>query len=117
MSNSQPPETGNAPSNFPKDHEALAKGQKRQVPSVGRMVHYFAYGTPGGEFPQGVARCAFITEVDEPGNPESTVGVCVLNPSGLFFNRQVPFSVENKPGCWNWPAYVPPVEVAATEGK
>lgn len=56
-------------------------------PSIGRIVHYVSYGTPGGEY---LSRCraAVVTEVAE--NPrsdteESTVGPAVLNPTGLFF--------------------------------
>jgi hypothetical protein len=30
----------------------------------------------------------------------------VLNPTGMFFNRDVPFSAEPKPGHWNWPPRV-----------
>lgn len=82
--------------------------EKQQVPSVGRVVHYFAYGTPGGEFPAGVARAAIITEIDQPGNPESPVGLCVLNPTGVFFNQHIKFG--NKAGHWAWPVYVPPVQ-------
>jgi hypothetical protein len=83
------------------------------VPSVGRMVHYIAYGTPGGEFPAGVPRAATITEVDMPGHPYSSVGLCVMNPTGLFFNRSVPYG--EGPGCWCWPAFVPPIDVDAKE--
>jgi len=72
---------------------------------VGRVVHYFAYGTPGGEFPAGVARAAIITEVDQPGDPASPVGLAVLNPTGLFFNQHI--ARGQQPGCWDWPSYVP----------
>lgn len=81
-----------------------------QVPSVGRMVHYFAYGTPNGEFPAGVARAAVVTEVDEPSNPESTVGLAVLNPQGLFFNQHILYG-PGIPGHWGWPVAVPSVPV------
>lgn len=74
----------------------------QQTPSIGRVVHYQAYGTPGGEF-QSKPRAAIITDVHE----SDEVTVCVLNPSGLFFNR-VKFSEEPKAGCWNWPPFVPP---------
>lgn len=78
-------------------------------PTVGRIVHYQSYGTPGGEFmPE--PRAALITEVNAPGTHESyglgLVGLCVLNPTGQFFNRNVPFSETPKPGCWNWPPRV-----------
>lgn len=73
-----------------------------QKPSVGRIVHYQAYGTPGGEY-KSVPRAAIITDVTEGS---TTVGLCVLNPTGQFFNRDVPYSEEPKPGCWNWPPRV-----------
>lgn len=69
-----------------------------QKPTVGRIVHYQAYGTPGGEYPS-VPRAAIVTEVGEGGE----VGLCVLNPTGQFFNRGVKYSETPKPGCWNWP--------------
>lgn len=76
-----------------------------QVPTVSRIVHYQAYGTPGGEFPS-VPRAAIITEVDTPGDPNSDVGLCVLSPTGQFFNQHVKFSADNKPGTWGWPPRV-----------
>jgi hypothetical protein len=70
-------------------------------PSVGRIVHYVAYGTPGGEFPAGVCRAATITEVT---NLElEQVSVCVLNPTGLFFNQRIAHDEAKKPGTWHWP--------------
>lgn len=105
-------------------------------PSVGRVVHYVAYGTPGGEFPARVCRAAIVTEVNDEPNPGGLVGVCVLNPTGQFFNRSVlyddgsetpgspdctsksthgaPFrfcacgwiEARNKPGTWHWPERV-----------
>lgn len=80
-----------------------------QKPSVGRVVHYVSYGTPGGEYaPQ--CRAAVITEVGqwvtvettEPksfdrseGRPireleqwwfDDAAALAVLNPTGMFFN-------------------------------
>lgn len=74
-----------------------------QPPSVGRTVHYVAYGTPGGEFPAGVCRAGIITEVDYNAG---TIGVCVLNPTGLFFNRGLKYDENNTPGTWHWPERV-----------
>jgi hypothetical protein len=74
-----------------------------QVPSIGRVVHYQSYGTPGGEF-KSLPRAAIITDVHDADTGDVTVMVC--NPSGLFFNR-VSYSEQPKPGCWNWPPYVP----------
>lgn len=78
----------------------------RQTPSVGRMVSYFAYGTPGGEYPAGVARAAVITEVDEPGDQDSPVSLAIFNPTGLFFTQHVPH--RRSAGGWDWPEFVPP---------
>ena len=72
------------------------------TPSVGRVVHYQAFGTPGGEYAS-VPRAAIITQVDPDGE---TVGLCILNPTGQFFNTSVKYSEEPKPGCWNWPPRV-----------
>ncbi len=66
-------------------------------PTVGRIVHYQAYGTSGGEF-KSVPRAAVITEI----HSDEEIGVCVLNPSGIFFNR-VKYADPPKPGCWSWP--------------
>lgn len=72
-------------------------------PSVGRIVHYVAYGTPGGEFPSGVCRAAVVTEIDEALG----VGLCVLNPTGQFFNRGVLHDEGAKAGgTWHWPERV-----------
>lgn len=81
-------------------------------PSVGRIVHYVAYGTPGGEFPAGICRAAIITEVDnrpalgEHDPPGTFVGLCVLNPTGQFFNRAVPYDEGKAAGTWHWPERV-----------
>ena len=84
-----------------------------EKPSVGRIVHYVAYGTPGGEFPAGVCRAAIITEVPQPGplpqrngvnvmeDPE-LVGLCIVNPTGLFFNRNLVHDEAKAPGTWHW---------------
>ena len=86
-------------------------------PSVGRIVHYVSYGTPGGEY-KSECRAAIVTEV--PGDVErpQTLGLCVLNPTGMFFNRTVPYyegdtghdhAGEEVPersyggGAWHWP--------------
>lgn len=102
------------------------------IPSVGRVVHYVSYGTPGGEFGR-ACRAAVITEVGawldiayEPqGEGErivhqqydtNAVGLSVQNPTGEFFNRGTKYdggSPERDPGMcdgavhnggtWHWP--------------
>lgn len=67
--------------------------------TVGRMVHYVAYGTPGGEYQAGAHRAAIVAEVKD-----SERGLCtllVINPTGVHFNP-APYSEEAKPGTWHW---------------
>ena len=74
-------------------------------PSIGLIVRYQAFGTPGGEHPS-VARAAIITAVEVRGSSsgvEHQVSLCVLNPTGMFFNLNVPYSATPKPGHWSWP--------------
>lgn len=68
-------------------------------PSVGRIVHYVSYGTPGGEY-KSECRAAIVTEVaaDALAAPNE-VGLCVLNPTGQFFNQGVAYhDGAGKPG-------------------
>lgn len=71
-----------------------------QTPSVGRVVFYKAFGTPGGEYPS-VFRAAIITEV----HSDTVVSLAVFNPTGMFFNQKVSFGTEG--GQWSWPPFVP----------
>ena len=68
-------------------------------PTVGRIVHYVSYGTPGREFtPQ--CRAAIVTQVHASG----ALALAVLNPGGLFFNISVMGDqTENQGGTWHWP--------------
>lgn len=78
-------------------------------PSIGQLVHYTSFGTPGGEY-RPMCRAAVVTEVGqwvqveitEPdsfdrseGRPirmveqwwfDDAVALAVLNPTGMFFN-------------------------------
>jgi len=69
--------------------------------TVGRVVYYKSYGTPGGEYPS-VERAAIITEVGatRDGDTGEDVSLCVLNPEGMFFNREVKHG--EGPGQWDW---------------
>lgn len=75
------------------------------APTVGRIVHYVSYGTPGGEFTS-ECRAAIVAAIpemlSEQRNDGSVVDLVVFNPQGLFFNR-VPYSPEPKGGTWHWP--------------
>lgn len=77
-------------------------------PAAGRIVHYVSHGTPpkpdGSQAFASECRAAFVTEVTD----DHTVGLCVLNPAGLFFNRGVVFDDDDDPsqragGTWHWP--------------
>jgi hypothetical protein len=91
-----------------------------QQPSVGEIVHYVSYGTPGGEYSR-ECRAAIITEVDLAVERPQTVGLCVLNPTGQFFNRTNPRNdgspdaaggtnlcggLDFPGGTWHWPERV-----------
>jgi hypothetical protein len=69
-------------------------------PSIGRIVHYVAYGTPGGEYKAGAHRAAVVTQV----HSDTCVDLCILNPTGLFFGTSLLLdSTGEKPGSWHWP--------------
>lgn len=72
-----------------------------QQPSVGRIVHYVAFGTPGGEYAAGAHRAAIITEVvgDE-------VTLHIFNPTGIHFRGGVLRDDSHTPGTWHWPERV-----------
>lgn len=74
-------------------------------PTVGRIVHYVAFGTLGGEYAAGAHRAAMITAVEEEGAGATigSVSLCVFNPTGLHFRDMVPFDTNGAPGTWHWP--------------
>ena len=85
-----------------------------QKPSVGRIVHYVSHGTPvktdGTQAYESKCRAAIVTEVD--ANDPSVVGLCVLNPTGQFFNQGVTRdegdenNADRWGGTWHWPERV-----------
>lgn len=90
-------------------------------PSVGRIVHYVSFGTPGGEYTS-QCRAAVITEVGAWVTVETALGasyspsegrpirqltqwlygdavaLTVLNPTGLFFNGAGPVACKYDEG-------------------
>lgn len=66
-------------------------------PSVGRIVHYQSYGTPNGEY-KPEHRAAIITAVHD--EEDNQVDICVLNPTGFFFNQRV--NMGDREGQWHW---------------
>lgn len=87
------------------------------IPSVGRIVHYVSHGTPvrhdGSQAFASECRAAIITEVTALGGPyenaedlpRDPVSLCVLNPSGMFFNEAA-HDEDQGPGTWHWPERV-----------
>lgn len=79
-------------------------------PTVGRDVHYVAYGTPGGEYKAGAHRAGKVTEVREDigGDSEVPVSLVVFNPTGQHYVFNIPYdgSPDPAPGTWHWPERV-----------
>jgi len=88
------------------------------TPSVGRIVHYVARGSADGRFPP-ACRAAIVTEVaspvTDPDDPDhELVGLCAVNPSGLFFHPLEMGGIahddrpdgQRAPGTWHWPEQV-----------
>ena len=83
------------------------------TPSVGRIVHYVSYGTPGGEY-SSRCRAAIVTEVGDPDHVDADferIGLCVLNPTCLFFHPLaaggcVRDAHDHRGGTWHWPEQV-----------
>jgi len=95
------------------------------APSVGRIVHYVSYGTPGGEYTS-ECRAAIVTEIDRTEYDVSgdaidldppPVGLCVLNPSGMFFNDAVQDEDGKAGGTWHWPERVESREYPGQPGE
>ena len=89
-------------------------------PSVGRIVHYVSYGTPGGEYPS-ACRAAIVSEVDS--TDDTLIGLVALNPTGMFFRALsdggcqhdeggtsdtpgAPSARSYVGGTWHWPERV-----------
>lgn len=73
-------------------------------PSINRIVHYTSYGSADGRY-KSKCRTAIVTETHLDQDP-ATVGLCVINPTGIFFDRYVRESDEHTGGTWHWPCVV-----------
>jgi hypothetical protein len=67
--------------------------------TVGRMVHYVAYGTPKGEYEAGAHRAAVVAEVFD--KEAGIVKLAIFNPTGIHWNEST-YSEEKTPGTWHW---------------
>lgn len=69
--------------------------------TVGSVVHYVSYGTPGGEY-QSQCRAAVIAEVTEDQNEYAIhAALVVLNPSGNFYNTCLRDETDFAGGTWH----------------
>lgn len=75
---------------------------------IGTKVHYVARGSLDGVYPP-ICRLAFITGIrdefdpnDDYAPPRITYDLCVLNPEGQFFNRDVKLDPNGKPGTFHF---------------
>ncbi len=80
--------------------------ENAKTPTIGRIVHYQTYGTPGGEHaPETVA--AIITKVIGPSHMDGDyVDLCVFYPNGWSNKAGIKRADQPTPGCWNWPPRV-----------
>lgn len=76
------------------------------IPTIGRIVHYVSRGGADGSFPS-TCRAAVVTEVPDAGASPQALGLAVLTPDGLFFDRTIPYHAGGHPGSWHWPEGTP----------
>lgn len=78
------------------------------TPTVGRIVHYQSYGTPGGEHVP-APQAAIVTAVKGCALGKEGclhASLAVFYDNGLSFKADVPFAEQPMPGHWNWPPRV-----------
>ena len=72
-------------------------------PSIGRIIHYRSYGSPGGEFTS-ECRAAIVTAICPM---DEDCSLFVANPTGVFLNQECAHDEETKAGgTWHWPERV-----------
>jgi len=50
-----------------------------------------------------MCRAALVTEVSTNRADTEEIRLCAINPTGLFFDRQVRHDESKAPGTWHWP--------------
>jgi hypothetical protein len=75
-----------------------------QKPTIGRIVWYQAHGSPNGEH-KSEPRAAVVAAAPESETSDGVqrISLCVLTPTGLFFNPLTPYDPNGGPGTWRWP--------------
>lgn len=86
-----------------KRQEEERKLSEKLKPSIGRVVHYQRYGSPGGEHKPEPSPAIIVQVLNEESQQ---CQLAVFNPNGMYFNA-TPYSPEPKPGHWSWPPRVP----------
>lgn len=71
--------------------------------TVGRIVHYVAYGTPKGEYAQGAHRAAIVVETKTDEKGIQLAVLAVFNPTGIHWNTAIYDETGTLPGTWHWP--------------
>jgi hypothetical protein len=81
-----------------------------QKPRIADSVHYVSYGSPvqpdGTQVYKSECRAAIVTAIapDDQSENEDCLSLCVLNPTGQFFNEHICHDEQNKcGGTWHWP--------------
>lgn len=96
---------GVRPSDEPQGDRFTARPTSEVVPSepfteklfVGKTVHYRSYGTPNAEFiPE--SRATTVAAIKDNG----VIDGVVINPTGTYYNQNLPFAEEPTPGHWNF---------------
>ena len=72
------------------------------LPTVGRMVHYKSYGTPGGEYGS-LCRAAIVAEVPVKPAEEGMLTLFVIPTNGQFHNPGIRHDEDQAGGTWHWP--------------
>lgn len=87
-------------------------------PGIGEPVHYLSFGTPGGEYTS-ECRAAIVTAVKDPAGQAGggIVDLCVLSPTGLFFNQDASHVLAEHQvgGSWHWPDHQSPGDYEAID--
>lgn len=77
-----------------------------QKPSIGRIVLYQRHGSPNGQHKSEPSPAIVTAVFDGASNAEGIVDLCVINPSGIYFDRGTPYNADGAPGTWRWPPRV-----------
>lgn len=75
----------------------IARRQGGQVAKIGKTVHYRSRGSKDDRFPP-ECRAALVAGL---GNMEDELHLCVVNPTGIFFDHDVEYSERLDPGTWH----------------